>query len=164
MNMNKIVVAGVAAALVSVGACQQAASTAPPVSTTAAPIVSVDASAEKVAVQLVNDWLKAIPARDTTRIANVLADDFVAILPDGRKVSKAEHLKEVASGSYRPTSFSLDDTNARVFGDTVVVTYYQMEEASAGGGHTSTMTAWTDVLAKRDGQWRIVAEHGSNFN
>jgi uncharacterized protein (TIGR02246 family) len=163
--MSKIIVALVAVTLVTVAACQRAASTAPPEASAPAPtIVSADANAEQVAVQLVTDWINAIPKRDTGRINEVLAEDFVAILPDGRKVSKAEHIQEVTSGSYNPGSFTLDQTKARIFGDTAVVTYYQMEESQADGRKTSGMSAWTDILAKRDGRWQVVAEHGSNFN
>jgi uncharacterized protein (TIGR02246 family) len=162
--MYKFIVALIAIGLVSVGACQRSTSTAP--SAASAPtIVSADARAEQVAVQLVKDWIDAIPKRDTGRINEVLANDFVAILPDGRRLSKAEHLKEITSGSYTPQSFELTDTNARVFGDTAIVTYYQMEDSKVDGRDISgMMSAWTDVLAKRDGRWQVVAEHGSNFD
>jgi uncharacterized protein (TIGR02246 family) len=162
--MSKIIVALVAVTLVTVAACQRGTSTAPPAASSAPTIVSADANAEQVATQLVQDWINAIPKRDTGRINEVLAEDFVAILPDGRKVSKAEHIQEVTSGSYNPASFTLDQTNARIFGDTAIVTYYQMEESKLDGRDTSGMSAWTDILAKRDGRWQVVAEHGSNFN
>ena len=162
--MSKIIIALVAVTLVTVAACQRGTSTAPPAASSAPTIVSADANAEQVAVQLVKDWIDAIPKRDTGRINEVLADDFVAILPDGRKVSKAEHIQEITSGTYKPLSFTLDQTSARVFGDTAIVTYYQMEESQADGRTTSGMSAWTDILAKRDGRWQVVAEHGSNFN
>ena len=163
--MQKTIIALIALGLVTVVACQRGATTPAPAVTSQAPaIVSTDAAAEQVAVQLVTDWINAIPKRDTTRINEVLADDFVAILPDGRKVSKAEHIQEITAGTYKPISFTLDQTNARVFGDTAVVTYYQMEESQANGRNTSEMSAWTDILAKRNGQWQVVAEHGSSFN
>lgn len=163
--MNRILLALIAVALVGVAACQRDTSTAPPAASAPAPAVApTDADAEQAAVQLVKDWIAAIPKRDTARITEVLADDFVAILPDGRKVTKAEHLKEVTSGAYNPTSFALDETSTRIFGDTAIVTYYQMEESEAGGRNTSGMSAWTDILAKRDGRWQVVAEHGSRFN
>jgi uncharacterized protein (TIGR02246 family) len=161
--MTKIIGVLIAVTLVTVAACQREA-TAPPASAPEPTLVSANANAEQVATQLVQDWINAIPKRDTGRINEVLAEDFVAILPDGRKVSKAEHIQEVTSGSYNPASFTLDQTNARIFGDTAIVTYYQMEESKLDGRDSSGMSAWTDILAKRDGRWQVVAEHGSNFN
>lgn len=165
LTMNRILLAFIAVAFVGVAACQQDTSTATPAASAEAPALApTDANAEQAAVQIVKDWIAAIPKRDTARITEVLADDFVAILPDGRKVTKAQHLEEVTSGTYNPASFTLDETTTRVFGDTAIVTYYQMEESQADGRNTSGMSAWTDILAKRDGRWQVVAEHGSRFN
>jgi ketosteroid isomerase-like protein len=162
--MQKIIVALIAGGLVTVAACQRGAAPAPAAETAPAPAAaSTQPPPEQVAVQLINDWINAIPKRDTARIGEVLADDFIAILPDGRKVTKAEHLQSITDGSYKPVSFTLDQTSARAFGDTVVVTYYQMEENAADGKNTREMSAWTDILAKRNGQWQVVAEHGSNY-
>ncbi len=162
--MTKIIGVIIAVTFVTVAACQRESATAPPAAAPAPTLVSANANAEQVAIQLVQDWINAIPKRDTGRINEVLAEDFVAILPDGRKVSKAEHIQEVTSGSYNPASFTLDQTRARIFGDTAIVTYYQMEESKRGDRATSEMSAWTDILAKRDGRWQVVAEHGSSFN
>ncbi len=121
------------------------------------------AAAEAAALAVVHAWIDAIPKRDTARIREALADDFAAILPDGRRRTKAEHLKEVADGSYKAHSLTLDEARARVFGDVAIVTYYQAEESQVGDVNTSGTSAWTDVLVKRDGRWQIVAEHGSRF-
>jgi ketosteroid isomerase-like protein len=162
--MSRIFLAFIMVGLVGVAACQRGTSTVPPAAS-APTIVSTDAAAEQVAVQLVKDWIDAIPKRDTGRINEVLADDFVAILPDGRKVSKADHLKEITSGSYTPVSFELTDTDARVFGDTAIVTYYQVENSKSDSQNVAgMMSAWTDILANRNGQWQVVAEHGSYFD
>jgi ketosteroid isomerase-like protein len=161
--MKRILLFLIAVALIGV-ACQKGGTTAP--AAAPAPTVgSANVQSEQVAVQLVKDWIDAIPRKDTARIDEVLADDFVAILPDGRKRSKAEHLEEITSGTYTPELFELSDTNARIFGDTAIVTYYQMEEGTADGRPAAgMMSAWTDVLAYRNGRWQVVAEHGSYFD
>ena len=71
---------------------------APPLTASAAP--ASDQNAEQQVIQVVKDWIEAVPKRDTERINQVLADDFVAILWDGHKRSKAEYLEELRSGKY----------------------------------------------------------------
>jgi len=118
---------------------------------------------EDAVIQVVRAWLDAIPTRDTARIAPLLADDFVAILPDGRRRVKSEHLKEVAEGTYAVQALSMDEPSVRFFGGVAVITYYQGEESRTFGQDTSGSSVWTDVLVNRDGKWQIVAEHGSRF-
>ena len=124
----------------------------------------VAAAAEGPVVEVVKAWLDAIPKRDTATISTLLADDFVAVLPDGRRRSKAEHLTEVADGTYAVQSLTLEEPRVRVFGNVAVVTYYQGEESRTHDEDTSGTSAWTDVLVHLNGAWQIVAEHGSRFH
>ena len=162
--MNKMIWT-LAVVLASASACSNPANSA--LTATPAPVVSAapasDENAEQQVIQVVNDWVDAVPKRDTERIGPLLADDFVAILWDGRKRTKAEHLQEIRSGTYAVESITVEDTQARVLGDTAVVTYYQFEKSQTAGVNTSSGSAWTDVLARRDGRWQVIAEHGSRF-
>ena len=118
---------------------------------------------EDAVVQVVRAWLDAIQKHDTRVIAQLLADDFVAILPDGRKRVKSQHLKEVADGDYAVQTLTMDEADVRFFGAVAVVTYYQYEESRTQGDNTTGSSVWTDVLVNRNGAWQIVAEHGSRF-
>jgi uncharacterized protein (TIGR02246 family) len=163
--MNKMIWASLAVLVTSAAACSSAgsesAASATPVAN-AAP--NSDQNVEQQVIQVVKDWIEAVPKRDTERIDQVLADDFVAILWDGHKRSKAEYLEELRSGKYAVESIAIDDTEARVLGDTAIVTYYQSEKSQSTGLDSSGGSAWTDVLARRDGRWQVIAEHGSRFN
>lgn len=163
--MKRMMCAALAVAAVSAAACSNPAnsvSTTTPASAVSAAPTS-DENAEQQVIQVVKDWVDAVPKRDTERIEPLLADDFVAILWDGRKRTKAEHLQEIRSGTYAVESITVEDTQARVLGDTAVVTYYQFEKSQTAGVNTSSGSAWTDVLARRDGRWQVIAEHGSRF-
>jgi ketosteroid isomerase-like protein len=120
-------------------------------------------SPDDAVIDVVKAWLDAIPKRDTGKIAPLLADDFVAILPDGRRRVKAEHLKEVADGKYEVQALTLEEPRVRIFGSVAIVTYYQGEESRTHGEDTSGASAWTDILVNQHGAWQIVAEHGSRF-
>ena len=164
--MNKMIWASLGIVLASASACSNPANsgstTTPAAAASAAP--ASDANVEQQVIQVVKDWVGAVPKRDTGRIGQLLADDFVAILWDGKKRTKAEHLAEISSGQYVVESIILEDTQARVLGDTAVMTYYQFEKSQSSGVNTSGGSAWTDILARRDGRWQIIAEHGSRFN
>jgi ketosteroid isomerase-like protein len=162
--MNKIIWASLAIVVASASACSSVsteAAAAPPLAARAAP--ALDQNVQQQVIQVVKDWINAVPKRDTERIGQVLADDFVAILWDGKKRSKAEYLEELRSGKYAVESIALDETEARILGDTAIVTYYQSEKSKSAGLDSSGGSVWTDILTRRDGRWQVVAEHGSRF-
>ena len=163
--MHKMIWATLAVVVASASACSSVGSE--PAASAATPVVNAapasNENAEQQVIQVVKDWIDAVPKRDTQRIGQVLADDFVAILWDGKKRSKAEYLEELRSGKYAVESITLDETEARVLGETAIVTYYQSEKSKSGGVDSSGGSVWTDVLARRDGRWQVIAEHGSRF-
>ena len=162
--MNKIIWASLAIVVASASACSSVsteAAAAPPLAASVAP--ALDQNVQQQVIQVVKDWINAVPKRDTERIGQVLADDFVAILWDGKKRSKAEYLEELRSGKYAVESIALDETEARILGDTAIVTYYQSEKSKSAGLDSSGGSVWTDILTRRDGRWQVVAEHGSRF-
>ena len=163
--MKKLMWASFTVLLAGAAACGPGAtnSVVPPAGAVSAMPAS-NQIAEQQVIQVVKDWMDAIPKRDAERIGQLLGDDFVAILWDGKKHTKAEYLDELRSGKYNVESITLDDTQARVLGDTAIVTYYQAEKSQSGGVDSSSGSAWTNVLAKRDGRWQVIAEHGSRFN
>jgi len=162
--MNKMMWVSLAVVVASASACSSVSTEAaapPPPAPSAAP--AIDQQVQQQVIQVVKDWINAVPKRDTERIGQVLADDFVAILWDGKKRSKAEYLDELRSGKYAVESIALDETEARILGDTAIVTYYQSEKSKSAGLDSSGGSVWTDILTRRDGRWQVVAEHGSRF-
>lgn len=161
--MNKMIGLGLAMAFTA--ACSSAGNQT---STTPAGAIGVAAppnqAVEQQVIQLVQDWIAAVPKRDTDRIGQLLGDDFVAILWDGKKHSKVEYLDEIRSGKYVAESITMEETQARVLGDTAIVTYYQNEKSQSAGADSSGSSVWTDILARRNGQWQVIAEHGTRFN
>jgi uncharacterized protein (TIGR02246 family) len=159
--MSKMI--GLALAVVITAACGPAGNqTTETAAQSAAP--PNDRIAEQQVVQVVQDWIAAVPKRDTDRIGQLLGDDFVAILWDGKKHSKIDYVEEIRSGKYLAESITMEDTQARVLGDTAIVTYYQNEKSQSAGADSSGSSVWTDILARRNGQWQVIAEHGTRFN
>ncbi len=100
-------------------------------------------------------WIDAELHHDTTAFEKLVADDWVAITPEGPTETKAERAAEILKGTV--TSATLGPMNVRVFGDTAVVTGSDVETEIVHGKETIGYYVWTDVFVKRDGKWLAVA-------
>ena len=122
---------------------------------------TVSAAAEdttKAITDLENEWVTAIVKKDTGTINRLLADDFSGTTDD-QIYSKADAIEDVKSGTHE--SLDLDNIKVRLFGDTAVVTMGQNEKSRHGNTDFSGHYLFTDVWAKKNGQWFAVASHGS---
>jgi len=121
---------------------------------------TVSAAAEdttKVITDFENEWVAAIVKKDTDTINRLLADDF-----SGTKDQiyfKGDAIEDVKSGTHE--SLDLDNIKVRLFGDTAVVTMGQNEKSRHGNTDFTGHYLFTDVWAKKNGQWFAVASHGS---
>ena len=91
---------------------------------------------------------------DPAALAEILADDFVHVLPQGM-VTKREQLSFMRAhpAADAGTTRRFEDLRVRVFGTAAVATGIVV--ATAPDGKTRK-TAFTDVFAYRDGAWRAV--------
>jgi ketosteroid isomerase-like protein len=111
--------------------------------------------------QLEQDWVTAIVYKDTDMLNRLMADDFIAISPNGQRYTKPEAIGDIKSGRYVVESMKLRNLNVRVFGDMAIVTVYQNEKSKFGDEDCSGQYAFTDVWLFRDGVWQAVASQGT---
>jgi uncharacterized protein (TIGR02246 family) len=114
-----------------------------------------DASISQTLQALEQEWLNAEKNHDAAAFEKIVADDWVAITPDGKRQTKADRAAEIKSAHI--TSATLGDMNVRVFGDTAVVTGTDNEVTVENGKKSSEHYVWTDVFVKRNGKWLAVA-------
>jgi uncharacterized protein (TIGR02246 family) len=114
-----------------------------------------DASISETLQALEQEWLNAEKNHDAAAFEKIVADDWVAITPDGKRQTKAERAAEIKSAHI--TSATLGDMNVRVFGDAAVVTGTDDEVTVENGKKSSEHYVWTDVFVKRNGKWLAVA-------
>jgi ketosteroid isomerase-like protein len=101
------------------------------------------------------DYIRSVQTSDVTRFDQILAEDFVCTNPDGSFLDRADFLKQTA----RPVAISdlaAHDVVIRVVGDCAVInarTSYRLADGRAGAGR------YTDVWARRNGQWLAIAAH-----
>ena len=115
---------------------------------------------EQVVAKLERDWAEAIAKGDTATIDRILADDCIYTNWDGTTETKAQHIEGIKSKVYKVESINLDNLKVRVFGDAAIVTVEQSEKSQWKGKDNSGRYRFTDIYAKRNGKWQVVAGHG----
>ena len=155
MMKHLLRMAVVAAVIVSVVSCSGSG-----VGTSVATISSGPASdkADQTITRLEHDWVTAIVNKDTVTLDRLIAADFSGTTDD-QIYSKDDAIEDVKTGTHE--SLDLDNIRVRLFGDTAVVTMGQTEKSRHGDSDFSGHYLFTDVWAKRNGQWVAVASHGS---
>jgi len=114
-----------------------------------------DAAISETLQAMEHDWLNAEKNHDTAAFEKIVADDWIAIGPDGKTQTKAERAAEIKAAHI--TSATMGDMKVRVFGDTAVVTGTDDESTMEDGKKSGDHYAWTDVFVKRNGKWLAVA-------
>src|ERR1700732_2538994 len=101
------------------------------------------------------DYIRSVQTSDVARFDQILAADFVCTNPDGSFVDRENFLKQTA----RPVAIAelaAHDVKIRMIGDCAIIharTTYRMPDGRTGAGR------YTDVWARRNGQWLAVAAH-----
>jgi ketosteroid isomerase-like protein len=113
------------------------------------------ASDLEVLVRLNNDYIESVRKSDVKRFREILADDFLCTLADGTLVNRAEFLDRTAQAAAVP-NLQAHDVNVRLLGDIAIVharTTFARPDGAPGAGR------YTDIWARRKGQWVAVAAH-----
>jgi ketosteroid isomerase-like protein len=105
-------------------------------------------------VQIEHEFGEAYKQHDAATLGRFLADDFFYTDEDGQILNKAQYLDRAAHT--RLDSYGFDDMNARLYGETGVVTSRLSGQGTYGGKRTKFDVRYTDVFVKRDGRWQIV--------
>ena len=109
-----------------------------------------------VAIDRLNDtYIQAYLDSDVTAFEELLADNFLVTLSDGRLLGKALFLS-LAARPAGVTSHQVEDLRIRLYGDCAIVnatTVFTRVDGTAGE------TRYTDVYARVDGRWRVVTAH-----
>lgn len=119
------------------------------------PKANSDAATAQTLQATEQEWLNAEKNHDVAAFERIVADDWIAITPEGKSQTKADRTAEIKVA--HTTSATLGDMKVRVFGDTAVVTGDDDEITMQDGKESSKHYVWTDVFVKRKGKWLAVA-------
>ncbi|HVH66412.1 MAG TPA: nuclear transport factor 2 family protein [Gemmatimonadales bacterium] len=100
---------------------------------------------------------QALLHADTTALARLVADDFVEISRLGTVRTKADNLREIATGVLKLTSVHYDSLSVRIYGDVAVLQGIAENTGSFRGFPFSGKIRYMRVFVRRDGRWRAVA-------
>jgi uncharacterized protein (TIGR02246 family) len=110
--------------------------------------------------KLNQDWLHSIAKRDSATLANILAEDFIMIAPNGSKLSKKDNLSMLMSTQIEYQAIDIDSINVRLLNDDVgIVSCWLSFKFKSDGKDLSGKNCYQDVYLKRDGRWVAVSAH-----
>ena len=114
------------------------------------------ADERKTVADLDRQYQEAVKKNDVSTMDRMLADDFVLVTGKGRVQTKADLLKEAASGRF--TYEHQDDSNqtVRVWADTAVVTALLWAKGTENGKAFEYKVWFSDVYVRTASGWRYV--------
>ena len=107
---------------------------------------------------------KAMIAKDTVALGNILSEDSVLVHMTGHRQSRKEYLSEIASGTLNYYSVNTDSLEITVNGDSARMTGRSRVNAAVYGGGRHTWRLQMDSeLRKIDGAWIITYSKASMY-
>jgi len=101
------------------------------------------------------NYIDAVKNSDVAQFDQILGADFLCSLPDGTLIDRKLFLEHSAK-PYSMRNLEAHDVNVRLMGDFAIVharTTFTLPNGTPGCGR------YTDVWARRTGQWVAVAAH-----
>jgi len=98
----------------------------------------------------------ALLKADTTALSRLVADDFVEISRLGTLRTKADNIRDIASGDLKLLTVKYDSTNVRVYGDVAVLRAIANNTGMFHGQPFAGRIWYTRVFVWRDGRWQAV--------
>jgi ketosteroid isomerase-like protein len=125
--------------------------------------VKAEKQVEQELLHIEKEWSDALVQRDTTKLDQILADEFEGIISTGEVWTKETALMLVKTGTLALTSVENSDVKVRVYGDTAIVTGRGLYKGKYKGGDISSDERWSDVFVKKNGRWQCVASQSTGI-
>jgi len=94
---------------------------------------------------------------DTTALSRLVADEFIEISRLGQLRTKADNLRDIASGDLRLQSVKYDSLAVRIYGEVAVLRGIADNAGSFRGFPFTGRIRYLRVFIRRDGRWQAVA-------
>jgi len=108
--------------------------------------------------QLEEAWRNAVLKADIAAMNSLLADDYMAITPNGTLQTKDEALANLRSGATHIASLEVTDRRVRFYGTTALVTSRADVSGKNAMGDFSGTFRYTRVYVRNaQGKWKIVS-------
>lgn len=112
--------------------------------------------------KLLNEFLAGASRNDPSTHERFWADDLIYTRSAGRRVNKAEIMRDVRSApAPKPTDpktvYTAEDVQIQQYGDTAVVAFRLVSTTEAGGTKQVASNLNSGTFVKRDGKWQVVS-------
>lgn len=115
------------------------------------------ASNAQTVIELDRKRMEAMGVKDIATLSALLADDLIYVHSSARIDTKASLIGNVQSGSTVYESVVPSDVKAQDLGEAVVLTGLARFKVTSGGKPLAFGVRFTDVYARRNNQWQMVA-------
>ncbi|HVI72690.1 MAG TPA: nuclear transport factor 2 family protein [Pyrinomonadaceae bacterium] len=111
--------------------------------------------------KLLNDFLAGASRNDPAVHESFWADDLIYTRSAGRRVSKADILRDLRSApAPKPTDpktvYTAEDIRIQQYGDTAIVAFRLVATTDTGGAKYVANLLNSGTFVKRDGKWQVV--------
>jgi ketosteroid isomerase-like protein len=108
-------------------------------------------------IALERAWNRAIEAKDTKALEQILAPTFVGVETDGSLANKSAFLASIKDPSYQPSQAVYEDIRAEIYGDTAItIGVFRIRETQKGKRITLRQR-FIDTWIKKGATWQCVA-------
>jgi len=106
---------------------------------------------------------QALLTADTVALSRLVADEFVEVSRLGQIRTRADNIKDIASGDLKLTSVKYDSLLVRIYGEVAVLRGIADNTGTFRGFPFSGKIRYTRVFVRRDGRWQAVAIQQTSF-
>lgn len=122
-----------------------------------AAIPSTEADTRRLLAAQADAWDKALIAKDRAGIEANMAPEFVQMRGSGQLVSREQFIKDVLDPSFSMDPYTVEDWEARLFGDTALVYGRIRMSGLAEGQRWAVHFRYIDTYVRRNGRWQVVS-------
>jgi hypothetical protein len=94
---------------------------------------------------------------DTAALSRIVADEFVEISRFGQLRTKADNIRDIASGDLKLQSVKYDSLVVRIYGDVAVLRGIADNAGTFRGFPFTGKVRYLRLFIRRDGRWQAVA-------
>ena len=100
---------------------------------------------------------QALVKADTVALSRMIAEEFVEVSRLGQIRTRADNIRDIASGDLKLVTVHYDSLAVRIYGDVAVLRGIADNTGTFRGFPFTGKIRYTRVFVRRDGRWQAVA-------
>jgi hypothetical protein len=106
-------------------------------------------------------WNEAQVNRDSGALDGLISSAFVNTEWDGEVSDKSKFLADIKDPQFKPTSLTIQDVKANMYGDSAIVVGIYHAKGTYQGKSYEHIGRFTDTWVFTEGRWQCAASHTS---